>query len=130
MMPPLSLTPRMHACLRIIQDMTDASGGIAPSLDVIAGQLGLKSKSGAFQLVSLLVERGYVERVPNKARAIRLLHRLPPIGGSKAMAALIKALATAVPSGDGEVRVIMPKTMIDGVAAELGLTLGREAAHG
>ena len=127
MMPPLSLTPRMHACLRIIQDMTDASGGIAPSLDVIASQLGLKSKSGAFQLVSLLVERGYVERVPNKARAIRLLHRLPPIGGSEAMAALVKALVTAIPSGDGEVRVIMPKSMVDGVAVELGLIPAKAA---
>jgi len=120
-MLPFALTPQMHACLRIIQDLTDASGGVAPSLQMISGHLGLKSRSGAFRLVGLLVERGYVERLPNKARSIRLLHRLPPAGASKAMTSLVLALSAAVASGDGEVRITMPKVMIDGLAAELGL---------
>jgi repressor LexA len=35
--------------------------------------LDLKSKSGIHRLISALVERGYIERLPHRARALRIL---------------------------------------------------------
>ena len=44
--------------------------GISPSYEEICMELSLKSKSGIHRIVKSLEERGYVERLQNKARAI------------------------------------------------------------
>ena len=44
--------------------------GITPSYEEICIELSLKSKSGIHRIVKSLEERGYVERLQNKARAI------------------------------------------------------------
>ncbi len=44
--------------------------GISPSYEEICVELSLKSKSGIHRIVKSLEERGYVERLENKARAI------------------------------------------------------------
>ena len=44
--------------------------GISPSYEEICLELSLKSKSGIHRIVKSLEERGYVERLENKARAI------------------------------------------------------------
>ena len=44
--------------------------GISPSYEEICVELSLKSKSGIHRIVKSLEERGYVERLQNKARAI------------------------------------------------------------
>ena len=44
--------------------------GISPSYEEICIELSLKSKSGIHRIVKSLEERGYVERLENKARAI------------------------------------------------------------
>ena len=44
--------------------------GISPSYEEICIELSLKSKSGIHRIVKSLEERGYVERLQNKARAI------------------------------------------------------------
>ena len=44
--------------------------GISPSYEEICTELSLKSKSGIHRIVKSLEERGYVERLENKARAI------------------------------------------------------------
>lgn len=46
---------------------------IAPSFEEMKNALGLKSKSGIHRLISALVERGYIERLPHRARALRIL---------------------------------------------------------
>jgi len=51
-------------------------GEIAPSFDEMRIALGLKSKSGIHRLITGLVERGYLERLPNRARALEV-KRLP-----------------------------------------------------
>ncbi len=53
-------------------------GDIAPSFDEMKEALGLKSKSGIHRLISGLVERGYLERLPNRARALNII-KLPEI---------------------------------------------------
>lgn len=49
---------------------------IAPSFEEMKEALGLKSKSGIHRLITALEERGYIERLPHRARALRII-RLP-----------------------------------------------------
>lgn len=49
---------------------------VAPSFEEMKEALGLKSKSGIHRLISGLVERGYIERLPHRARALEI-RRLP-----------------------------------------------------
>ncbi|MES2729624.1 MAG: transcriptional repressor LexA [Pseudomonadota bacterium] len=49
---------------------------VPPSFDEMKEALGLKSKSGIHRLINGLVERGYLERLPNRARALHI-KRLP-----------------------------------------------------
>ena len=44
--------------------------GVSPSYEEICEELDLKSKSGIHRIVKSLEERGYIERLENKARAI------------------------------------------------------------
>lgn len=45
----------------------------APSFEEMKNALGLKSKSGVHRLVNALCERGYLRRLPNRARAIAVM---------------------------------------------------------
>ncbi len=49
---------------------------IPPSFEEMKDALGLKSKSGIHRLISALEERGYIERLPHRARALEI-KRLP-----------------------------------------------------
>lgn len=44
-----------------------------PSYAEMARAIGLKSRSGIFRLIEALETRGFIERLPNKSRAVRLL---------------------------------------------------------
>jgi SOS-response transcriptional repressor LexA len=44
--------------------------GVSPSYEEICKELSLKSKSGIHRIVKSLEERGYIERLENRARAI------------------------------------------------------------
>jgi len=46
---------------------------ISPSFDEMRLYLGLKSKSGVHRLISSLEERGFIKRLHNKARAIKII---------------------------------------------------------
>jgi repressor LexA len=52
------------------------SGDVAPSFEEMKAQLNLKSKSGIHRLINALVERGYLERLPHRARALQV-RKLP-----------------------------------------------------
>jgi repressor LexA len=49
---------------------------VAPSFEEMKDALGLKSKSGIHRLISGLEERGYIQRLPNRARALEI-RKLP-----------------------------------------------------
>ncbi|PZQ21407.1 MAG: repressor LexA [Sphingopyxis macrogoltabida] len=66
------LTAKQHELLHFIQDRLDASG-ISPSFEEMKEALGLKSKSGIHRLISALEERGFLRRLPNRARALEVL---------------------------------------------------------
>lgn len=45
---------------------------VPPSFEEMKNALGLKSKSGIHRLISGLEERGYIERLPHRARALEI----------------------------------------------------------
>jgi SOS-response transcriptional repressor LexA len=48
-------------------------GAVAPSLDEIAADSGIKSKSGAFLILRELEERGFIRRMKARRRAIEII---------------------------------------------------------
>ncbi len=69
------LTSKQHELLLLIDNRLKTSG-ISPSFDEMKEALGLKSKSGVHRLITALVERGFIRRLPNRARALEVL-RMP-----------------------------------------------------
>lgn len=72
-----SLTKQQMRLLEFIRS-SFASRGIAPSYEEMKEGLGLKSKSGVYALIDRLIERGYIERLPGRARALRLSEKHGP----------------------------------------------------
>lgn len=81
------LTAKQQELLIFIQKRLE-EGGVSPSFDEMKDALDLKSKSGIHRLISALEERGFIRRLPNRARALEVL-RLPD-GLDKAEAPLVK----------------------------------------
>ena len=52
------------------------SSGVSPSYEEMKDSLNLKSKSGIHRLISALEERGFIRRLPHKARALEVV-KLP-----------------------------------------------------
>jgi repressor LexA len=69
------LTLKQYELLMYI-DRHLKSRGIPPSYDEMKDALGLKSKSGIHRLIIGLEERGFIRRLPHRARALEVL-RLP-----------------------------------------------------
>lgn len=69
------LTKRQHELLLLI-DRRLREDGVSPSFEEMKDAVGLKSKSGIHRLITALEERGFIRRLPNRARALEVL-RLP-----------------------------------------------------
>ena len=69
------LTRKQHELLRFIHERL-REAGVPPSFDEMKDALDLKSKSGVHRLIMALEERGFIRRLPNRARALEVL-RLP-----------------------------------------------------
>jgi repressor LexA len=69
------LTKKQRDLLIYINDYIQKTG-LSPSFEEMKTGLDLKSKSGIHRLINALVERGFLERLPNKARALEV-KRLP-----------------------------------------------------
>lgn len=69
------LTRKQYELLVYI-DKVLRSKGVPPSYDEMKDALNLKSKSGIHRLITGLEERGFIRRLPHKARALEVL-RLP-----------------------------------------------------
>ena len=68
------LTRKQHELLTFIQVRLEDSG-ISPSFEEMKEALDLKSKSGVHRLISALEERGFIRRLPNRARALEVLRQ-------------------------------------------------------
>jgi repressor LexA len=69
------LTKKQKNLLLFINKKLRASG-ISPSYEEMKQSLNLKSKSGIHRLISALEERGFIRRLPHKARALEVI-KLP-----------------------------------------------------
>lgn len=69
------LTRKQHELLLFIHERLKETG-IPPSFDEMKEALDLASKSGIHRLITALEERGFIRRLPNRARALEVL-RLP-----------------------------------------------------
>lgn len=54
-------------------------GDETPSFQEMAWAVDLKSKSGVHRLMEALIDRGYVERLPGRARSVRILDEPKPL---------------------------------------------------
>jgi repressor LexA len=81
------LTRKQHELLMFIHDRMKESG-IPPSFDEMKDALDLKSKSGIHRLITALEERGFIRRLPNRARALEVIKlpdsMNPSLGGRRA----------------------------------------------
>ena len=66
------LTKKQYELLLLI-DTRIREAGVPPSFDEMKDALGLKSKSGIHRLISGLEERGFIRRLPHRARALEIL---------------------------------------------------------
>ncbi|WBQ17986.1 transcriptional repressor LexA [Sphingobium yanoikuyae] len=82
------LTPKQQELLSFIQTRLE-EGGVSPSFEEMKDALDLRSKSGIHRLINALEERGFIRRLPNRARALEVL-KLPE--------AMHRAPAPAVPT--------------------------------
>jgi len=69
------LTKKQIELLRFIHERL-SENGVPPSFDEMKDALDLKSKSGIHRLILALEERGFIRRLPNRARALEVI-RLP-----------------------------------------------------
>jgi repressor LexA len=66
------LTRKQHELLTYI-DVQLKNTGISPSFEEMKDALNLKSKSGIHRLINALVERQFIRRLPNRARALEVI---------------------------------------------------------
>ena len=75
------LTRKQHELIRFIQVRLEETG-VSPSFEEMKEALDLKSKSGVHRLISALEERGFIRRLPNRARALEVLKQPENIGAA------------------------------------------------
>jgi len=97
------LTRKQFELLRFIHErLTEA--GVPPSFDEMKDALDLRSKSGIHRLITALEERGFIRRLPNRARAIEVI-KLPDSVGHGLGSARTRGFTPSVIEGDlGRVR--------------------------
>src|SRR5690606_16436263 len=80
------LTRKQRELLQFIQDRLGETG-VSPSFDEMKDALGLKSKSGVHRLITGLEERGFIRRLPHRARALEVMRLAEDqVGGRPAAA--------------------------------------------
>src|SRR3978361_699709 len=96
------LTRKQHELLMFIHERIKESG-VPPSFDEMKDALDLASKSGVHRLISALEERGFIRRLPNRARALEVLRHpedvtRPTAGAPPASAPIASAPIASAPT--------------------------------
>jgi len=92
------LTAKQHELLLFIQRKLEETG-ISPSFEEMKDALDLKSKSGVHRLISALEERGFLRRLPNRARALEVIRQPENV----------TATARSAPANDTVVQLTPPR---------------------
>ncbi|MEM6415896.1 MAG: transcriptional repressor LexA [Pseudomonadota bacterium] len=116
------LTKKQHALLTFIEERL-ADSGVSPSFDEMKDALGLKSKSGIHRLITALEERGFIRRLPHRARALEILKSADgnPVA-TNGVSETRKSSAVVTPSTDGRAgrQTFKPAVVDGGLAARRG----------
>ncbi|MCW2309133.1 transcriptional repressor LexA [Rhodobium gokarnense] len=112
------LTPKQYELLMFIHERLKESG-VPPSFDEMKEALDLRSKSGIHRLITALEERGFIRRLPNRARALEVIKLPESVAPSLASSgrgkgfhpsviegSLGRAPAAAKPAGDSDARSV------------------------
>lgn len=89
------LTPKQHELLLYVHRRL-AETGVSPSFDEMREALDLRSKSGIHRLITGLEERGFIRRLPHRARALEIL-RMPEAAANPQPVASIASAEAAMP---------------------------------
>ena len=76
------LTRKQFELLRFIHERLKETG-VPPSFDEMKDALDLRSKSGIHRLITALEERGFIRRLPNRARAIEVIKQPEGYGAGR-----------------------------------------------
>lgn len=89
------LTAKQQRLLLFIKDHLDR-GGVSPSFEEMKEALDLRSKSGIHRLIGALEERGFIRRLPNRARALEVLKLPDGLPAQPASPAILGANASGM----------------------------------
>lgn len=121
------LTRKQYELLMFIEKRLRATG-VSPSFDEMKDALDLKSKSGIHRLITGLEERGFIRRLPHRARALEVLRLPENVTGAKVEApapAPHPAFAEAAAAPPSEPRAPFHPNVIKGHFAPMpGMTAG------
>ena len=102
------LTRKQHELLMFIHERMKEAG-IPPSFDEMKDALDLRSKSGIHRLITALEERGFIRRLPNRARALEVIKlpdsMNPSLGGRRA-----RFEPSVIEGNLGRVAALSPRT--------------------
>ena len=101
--------------------------GVPPSFDEMKDALQLKSKSGIHRLITALEERGFIRRLPHRARALEVI-KLPESENEEA--STVKGNLTVVEGSAGRApaeRLVPSTTVVDSRTVSVPV-MGRIAA--
>ena len=121
------LTRKQFELLRFINERLKESG-VPPSFDEMKDALDLRSKSGIHRLITALEERGFIRRLPNRARAIEVI-KLPESVAQGLGNGRTRKFTPSVIEGDlGRVRQTSEDDTINGGRPVAVPVMGRIAA--
>jgi repressor LexA len=91
--------------------------GVSPSFDEMREALDLKSKSGVHRLISALEERGFIRRLPNRARALEVL-KVPEANAPRPPATVIPIRPAASAAANDTMELILAGRIAAGTPIE------------
>ncbi|MEO0672388.1 MAG: transcriptional repressor LexA [Pseudomonadota bacterium] len=111
------LTQKQKDLLMFVHERLQESG-VPPSFDEMKDALDLKSKSGIHRLITALEERGFIRRLPHRARALEVLKLPESVDGAGASPSLPSPEGTrphlsVVDGGRGDGERVPSSTIVD-----------------
>ncbi|HZZ34708.1 MAG TPA: transcriptional repressor LexA [Caulobacteraceae bacterium] len=104
------LTRKQHELLMFIHERIKETG-VSPSFDEMKEALDLASKSGIHRLITALEERGFLRRLPHRARALEVIKMpqqataaAPPKGRTAFQPKVVENARAAAPIAANDVR--------------------------
>jgi repressor LexA len=98
------LTAKQRELLLYIQKRLGDTG-VSPSFDEMREALELKSKSGVHRLISALEERGFIRRLPNRARALEVVKLPESAAPSPSAANVVQLRPAAQPAANDTIEI-------------------------